>query len=212
MTSHYADNLSQSIADAYLLFLANALTPPRLQHSLGVMQVMGELAEIYHLDRKQAMLAGLLHDTAKDLSVERQLALAEEAGMQFYHDCERHPVYLHAAVGAYVVSKDLNMTDELVLDAIAAHSDSGDKLDSNLRFRWCLQVADILAPINEWYGMKKLRQVVYTGRLEEAALLRCHWLLEYFEEVGVPIHPNLEKKHQMLAGQLQAAETCFKRW
>jgi HD superfamily phosphohydrolase YqeK len=32
------------------------------------MQVMSELAEIYALDRTQALVAGLLHDAAKDLS------------------------------------------------------------------------------------------------------------------------------------------------
>lgn len=204
--------LSKSIADEYLPFLTSVLTPARLKHSLDVMRVMGELAEVYDLDRTQALLAGLLHDAAKDLSAECQLNLAKEAQIRFQHDCERHPVYLHALVGAYIVSKELGITDDLVLVAIVAHSDSIEKVDSDLRFQWCLQAADILAPISEWHGMKKLRQVVYAGRLEEAALLRCHWLMEYFEKAGVPIHPNLEMKYQMLADRLQVAETLFERW
>lgn len=205
-------SLSESIADRHLPFLANALTAPRLQHSLGVMQVMDELAEIYDLDRTQALLAGLLHDAAKDLSVERQLALAEEAGIAFEYECERHPVYLHAPVGAYVVSQELGITDDLVLDAIATHSDSGDKVDADRRFQWCLQAADILAPISAWHGMQKFKSVVYAGQLPEAALLRCGWLLEYFETAGVPIHPNLEKKYQTLSGQLQVTSSFFERW
>jgi len=98
MTAHCTDTFSQSIVAEYIPFLVNVLTLSRLRHSLGVMQVMGELAEICHLDRTQALLAGLLRDAAKDLSVERQLALAEEAQIEFHHDCERHPVYLHAPV------------------------------------------------------------------------------------------------------------------
>ncbi|HTP08394.1 MAG TPA: bis(5'-nucleosyl)-tetraphosphatase (symmetrical) YqeK [Anaerolineae bacterium] len=211
MTIRYTDNVPQSIADEYFPFLANMLTPPRLQHSFGVMQVMGELAEIYHLDRKRAMRAGLLHDAAKDLNVEDQLALAEEAGIQFHHDCERHPVYLHAAVGAYVVAKGLNITDGLVLDAIASHSDSGDKLDSDVRFQWCLQAADILAPVSAWHGMKKLQKVVYAGQLEEAALLRCVWLKEYFQQANIPIHPNLELKYQALTARLTVLDHFCER-
>ena len=52
--------LPKSISDKYLPFLASVLTRPRLQHSLGVMRVMGELTEIYDLDPTQALLAGLL--------------------------------------------------------------------------------------------------------------------------------------------------------
>ncbi len=203
---------SQSIVDEYLPFLTSTLTPARLQHSLGVMQVMRELAEVYDLDRTQALLAGLLHDAAKDLSVEHQLALAEEAQIEFRYECERHPVYLHAPVGAYVVAKELGITDDLVLDAISAHSDGGDKVESDLRFQWCLQAADLLAPVSAWQGMKKFKEVVYAGRLNEAALLRCGWLFEYFEHAGVPIHPNLEQKFQMLSDQLQVAESFYERW
>ncbi len=205
-------NLSQSIADEYLPFLTSVLAPARLQHSLGVMQVMSELAEVYELDHAQALLAGLLHDAAKDMSVERQLTLAKEAQIKFQHECERHPVYLHAPVGAYVVSKELGVTDDLVLNAISAHSDGGDKADSDLRFQWCLQAADILVPVGEWPGMKKFKDVVYAGRLPEAALLRCRWLLEYFESAGVPIHPSLEKKFHTLSNQLQVADSFFQRW
>ena len=39
----------------YLPFLEEVLTQRRLDHSLGVMQVMGELAEVYDLDREKAM-------------------------------------------------------------------------------------------------------------------------------------------------------------
>jgi predicted HD superfamily hydrolase involved in NAD metabolism len=212
MTTHSVDTLDQSIIDKYRPFLASVLTPPRLQHSLGVMQVMGELAGIYHLDREQALLAGLLHDAAKDLSIERQLALAAEARIEFHHECERHPVYLHAPVGAYVVARDLGVTDEQVLNAIATHSDSGDRLESDVCFQWCLQAADILAPVSEWRGIRKFKEIVYAGRLSEAALLRSGWLLEYFERAGVPIHPNLERKFQSLLDQLQVAESFFERW
>ena len=58
----------------YLPFLELNLTPARLRHSIGVMHVMTELAEIYSLDLAQAQTAGLLHDAAKDLEPEQQLA------------------------------------------------------------------------------------------------------------------------------------------
>lgn len=39
--------------EQYLAFLEGRLAPSRFQHSLGVMQVMAELAPIYALDPAQ---------------------------------------------------------------------------------------------------------------------------------------------------------------
>jgi hypothetical protein len=56
-----------------LPFLERLLTRSRLQHSLGVMEVMADLAAIYGLDREPAVTAGLLHDAARDLAPKAQL-------------------------------------------------------------------------------------------------------------------------------------------
>jgi predicted HD superfamily hydrolase involved in NAD metabolism len=131
----------------YLVFLESVLTPERLQHSLGVKYVMQELAGIYSLDAEQAELAGLLHDAAKDMESSRQMALAEEAGVDIRHPCEWHPFYLHGPVGAYVVSRQLGVGDPTVLMAIAMHTwcgEGGGGLDFPLL--WCLRFADLLEP------------------------------------------------------------------
>jgi len=198
--------------DRYLPFLRSLLTPSRLQHSLGVMQVMAELTPIYSLDRAQAMTAGLLHDSARDLSSEYQLALVEEAGIELLDPCEQHPVYLHALVGAYLVAKELGITDRLILDAIAAHSYAGNGHNIDAPLSRCLRFADILAPIQEWKGMKKLRSVVYARRTDKAALLQCGWLIEYFQEQRVPVHPNLARQYQALVSKLAITESFFDRW
>ncbi len=195
-----------------LQFLKQVLTPARLEHSLGVMRVMGELAEIYTLDATQAMTAGSLHDAAKDLSPEQQLALAEEAGVHFFDPCERHPVYLHAPASAYLISRELKIMDTLILDAISAHSYSLDGARSETDFSRCLRAADVLAPSRQWLGMKKLKSVVYSGHIEQAALLQTGWLLEYFGEIGVPIHPVLQKTFQVLSTKLRVTDSFFERW
>jgi predicted HD superfamily hydrolase involved in NAD metabolism len=203
-----------------LAFLEPLLTPPRLRHSVGVMQVMGELAGVYALDHAAAMAAGLLHDAAKDLAPERQLALAEEAGIAFVHPCERHPVYLHAPVSACVVATGLGVSDAPILEAIAAHSFSGrgalDEAPLGASFEapltWCLRFADILAPTREWKGMQKFRSVVYAGRMAEAALLQSGWLVEYFPEIGVPIHPQIVRNVEVLSAELGVDEAFFERW
>jgi len=218
---HTAIALSQHPRDSHLSnevhidhclpFLKSLLTPPRLQHSLGVMWVMAELSPIYSLDRVQAMTAGLLHDAARDLSHEEQLALAEEAGIELRDPCERHPVYLHALVGAYLVSRELGITDRLILDAIASHSYAGNGYNFNTPLSLCLRFADILAPSQEWKGMTKLRSVIYARRIDEATLLHCRWVIEYFQGHRIPVHPNLTKQYQTLLSKLAVTEVFFER-
>ena len=204
--------ISEKYHEQYLGFLENILSPVRLQHSVGVMQVMKELSPIYCLDPEQAMTTGLLHDAAKDLRHEQQLALAEEAKLEFRDPCERLPIYLHAPVGAYLVAKELKVTDQRVLDAIAAHSFSDGLSDINAPLSQCLRFADLLAPISEWKGMNKFKSVVYSGNAEESHLLQCGWLMEFFQENQTPVHPNVFRDYQTLSKKLGVSESFFERW
>lgn len=194
-----------------LPFLKRTLSPQRLQHSLGVMQVMLDLADIYQLDERQAEQAGLLHDVAKELSHEESLALVEAGQVSLYHPCERHPVYLHALVGAFWVSTELGLVDEAVCDAIAAHSNGGSGRNFHAPLSRCLRIADLLAPVKAWLGMPKLRHVVYAGRLEEATLLQSVWLIEYFQQTDIPIHPHVEQTVVELSAKLQVEAGFFAR-
>lgn len=202
----------ETLLERYLPFLEGLLTPSRLQHSLGVTDVMGDLAAIYSLDRGRAMTAGLLHDAARDLEPEAQLALVEEAGIAFLYPCERHPIYLHALAGAHLVSRVLEISDERILDAIAAHSYAGRGDRSHGLLSRCLRSADLVASRLEWNGRERLKRVVYGGRIEEAALLQCGWLIEYLQEQGVPVHPNLVNQFEALSAELGVTESFLTRW
>jgi len=77
--------------DQYLPFLKHVLTSKRLEHSLHVRLVMGELAKVYGLVQKQALVAGLLHDAAKDLDESEWKKLVAEVLMP------RFPVFCTSA-------------------------------------------------------------------------------------------------------------------
>ena len=53
------------------------LKPKRFAHTMGVMATARELAEIHGESEILAQRAGLLHDNAKSLSLERMLELAD---------------------------------------------------------------------------------------------------------------------------------------
>lgn len=196
----------------YVTFLACRLTPSRLQHCIGVMRLMQELAAVYSLDPVQAGATGLLHDAAKDMPLAAQMAVAEKAGLVFKHPCEQLPIYLHARASALVAAQELEIADPAVLDAIAAHSYSLDGAGSESTLAWCLRSADLLAPVKEWHGMNKLRSTVFAGKLDEAVLLQCGWLTEYLNERNIPVHPILTSQFETLSTRLQVDGAFFERW
>ena len=203
--------------DHYLSFLTQVLTPKRLQHSIGVMQVMEELAEVYALDRDTAVLVGLLHDAAKDLAPAQQTALMRESGIELHHACESDwGLYLHGPAGAYLIRKQLGISDALILDAIAMHTYFGGGKNFDAPINWCLRFSDILEPNRDWRdvrllrrGVRKLREIVYAGRLDEGALLQTGWLIEWFEEEGKPVHPNMERVYHELSAKLEVPPDFF---
>jgi predicted HD superfamily hydrolase involved in NAD metabolism len=200
----------------YLPFLEQVLTPKRLQHSLGVMQVMSELAEVYGLDRDLALTTGLLHDAAKDLDEARAMALVEEAGIEIRCPADAdYNLYLHGPVCAYFVYKELGVTDRLLLDAITTHTYyDGPNFDDPLC--WCLRFSDILEPNRDWRDVKwlctaaiKLHDLAFAGRIEEAALLQVRQVVAWFEEAGAPVHPNMYKVRRELSARLKVDHTFF---
>ncbi len=183
----------------YLPFLQSVLTPTRLKHSLGVMQVMEELAPVYGLDSDQAQTIGLLHDAGKDLPQEQIKVLIHEGKIQINHPSDTNYVlYLHGPVGAYFVQKSLGIDEPMVLGAIAAHTFYGDGPYFEHTMTWCLRFADILEPNRDWEKESilrdctiQLRKYAYDGQMAAGKYLQADSLIRWFESKGYPVHPNL---------------------
>jgi predicted HD superfamily hydrolase involved in NAD metabolism len=191
--------LYQTLVARYTPFLEQVLTPGRLRHSLGVMQVMGELAPVYALDPEKALVTGLLHDAAKDLPPERVQQIVDEAGIIIHEPAdENYLLYLHGPVGEYFVHQQLGITDRVILDAIRLHTYYGVGEDFHSIFDWCLRFADILEPNRNWAdarplreGTPRLRQLVYSGQWIEGAFVHLEMIIKNFEDTGMPVHSNM---------------------
>jgi predicted HD superfamily hydrolase involved in NAD metabolism len=186
--------------DDYIAFAEHQLTPQRFKHSLGVMQVMSELATIYNLNRTTAMTAGILHDIAKEFTPDHLLKLARENKIPFRSEYDKIPLFLHGPVGACYIAQQLGISDSLILDAISRHSYFGDGVALLPSFCWCLRFADILEPSRDWEGLKsQLKPFVYSGEIRKAAHLLMRWIIPFHESVSLPVHPNIRRLVQELS-------------
>jgi len=202
-----------ALLDRRLSRLETYLSPQRLRHSMGVMETMGALVDVYGLDREPAITAGLLHDIAKELPVERQIALVREAGIAIRRPCERHPMYLHGPVSAYLARVEFGVSDAAVLDAIHTHATySPDPFPpATSLLEWGLRLADLAEPGREFSGLHKLRALTFSGRLWEAALLQSQWIIEHFEAIGIAVHPYLLQTRNAISAELGISDDFFAR-
>lgn len=185
----------------YERYLKKRLSTQRFEHSLGVMNTMEELSAVYNLNQDQAMLAGLLHDAAKELPPNKWMSLVSQ-DEQLLRDSQLYDYhrYLHGPVGAIVIQADLQIEDEEVRGAIVTHGYYGPWETFNRPLSWCLRMADILEPGRDWRDNRwlkdlvtPLREATYDGQLREAALMITRRLIVWYEAEGVAVHPNIPR-------------------
>lgn len=160
---------------------------------------MAELADIYSLDRQKAETIGLLHDAAKDLSKEQIKFYVIEGHIQIQHECESDfSNYLHGPVGAYLVHKEFDITDQEIIDAIYVHTFCDCGRNFNNPLSWCMRFSDLIEPNRDWTkmgwldeGVKELRKVAFQGHMKAAALIHLNLVIKLFKTNSVTIHPNV---------------------
>lgn len=204
--------MNNLISSRYVPFLERVLTPSRLQHSLGVMQVMGELSKIYGLNEEKALTAGLLHDAAKNLPQEQIDDIVKAAGIEFHEPCEQeYTLYLHGPVGAFYVQRELSVTDPEILDAIYRHTWVGKIESFEPPLVWCLRFSDILEPYRKWDGntqiirdnIPRLRETVFAGQLKEAAFIHTEMIIQLLKNLKAPVHANCYRVYNELSSMFQ---------
>ncbi|RSK27920.1 HD domain-containing protein [Bacillus sp. HMF5848] len=131
------------------------LTDHRYQHTLGVVESAIELAQRYGVDEKQAELAAIFHDYAKYRSKKEMRKIVVEQQMDeqlLFHSSE----LLHAPVGAYLVEKEVGISDTSVLSAIKYHTSGRANMTM---LEKVIYVADYIEPGRQFPGVEEARDL-----------------------------------------------------
>lgn len=132
------------------------ISPKRFKHILGVTEVAGLLAAKYGANPQKARLAGLLHDCAKELSLEDMISYLERANMFVDHQMLSNGALLHGAAGAAMASLRYEIKDSEVLEAVRVHTTGkvGMTILDKVVF-----LADYIEPSRDFPGVEFLRQL-----------------------------------------------------
>ncbi len=160
--------------------LKKALKKERYEHSEGVAYTSAALAMRYDpLLVDKALLAGLLHDCAKYLSVPTMLRYCEAAGYDAGEKKFQNSGLLHAKAGAYLVREKYKITDPEIISAILWHTTG--RIDMTLLEK-ILFVSDFIEPNRTKIDadvQARIRQLAFTDidrAVYEVADQTCNYL------------------------------------
>lgn len=160
------------------------LTEKRYQHSLSVQDTAVHLASLYNAPIEKARIAGLVHDCAKDLSVDQLLKHAAQFDIIMDDLTKYQPELLHGVVGA-VLAKDLfDIEDIEIIDAIRYHTTGRSRMTTLDKI---IYLADFIEPSRDFEGVDILRKAALSD-LDKATLMALEHTIRYVMSKGKLLH------------------------
>ncbi|MBP7795460.1 MAG: nicotinate (nicotinamide) nucleotide adenylyltransferase [Elusimicrobiales bacterium] len=161
----------------------NIVTRERFDHILSTVKLAIKLAKQYEVDITKAFLSALLHDSAKDMSIKKQLSLIEKAGIKI-KDIEKikamAPNIIHQWASAAVAKKIFNIKDTEILSAISKHT-TGDKKMSLLDK--IIYVSDFASEKRSFKEAVEIREIAFKD-IENAFVKTRDYKREFVKKNG----------------------------
>ena len=165
--------------------LKKALDHQRYEHTLGVEKTAREMARCFGVDEEQAALAGLLHDCAKCMPLEKMIKAAK--GEAVDPVMKESKALMHAVAGRCVARDLYHVEDEAVLDAIRWHTTGRAYMTALDKI---IYLADMIEPNRKPYpGLEPLRALCMKD-LDQAMHTALQMSLRHVEEQGKTLHPD----------------------
>lgn len=158
----------------------------RYEHTLSVAYTAACLASLYGVDVEKALKAGLLHDCAKCLSVEKKFSLCEKYHIEITDMEKRNPSLLHAKLGAVLTKEKYGEEDQDILNAVCYHTTgrAGMSMLEKIIF-----VADYMEPgRNKAPDLPEIRRLAFSN-IDKAIVKILQDTLNYLEIKGGEIDP-----------------------
>lgn len=178
--------LSETRFEEIKVRLMTLLSPWRFRHTLGTIIEAEKLAAHYGADIKKARWAALLHDSAKEYSSDKKLALCKAWRVPLDDAMKAHIDITHSLLGAEVARREYLVTDPEILQAISRHTmgRAGMTLLDKI-----IMLADYIEPYREDYpSLAEIRRLAYTD-INRALILGLKYSFNDLKERGRDIHP-----------------------
>ncbi len=169
-----------------LIFLEENLSKKRYRHSVNVCRTAESLALHYGCDPEKAVLAGLLHDCARELTKPELVQFAVKAGLGAAEAAAEPKELLHGPAAVYLCRSLFNLNDGDILAAIRYHTTGRENMSLLEKI---IFLADFIEPERDFPGVAKLRRLAFRD-LRRALIAACDTTIRYILLKGMPIHTD----------------------
>ena len=165
--------------------LKKELDKQRFEHTLGVEETARRMARIFGEDEEKAALAGILHDCAKCMPLDKMVKAAKHAHVDGV--MKESKALMHAVAGMCVAEDVYNVHDEEVLSAIRWHTTGRADMT---RLEKIIYLADVIEPNRKPFpGIEELRKLCMED-LDGAMHMALKMSLEHVRQQGKTLHPD----------------------
>lgn len=169
--------------------LNSTLHEKRYLHTLGVAYLAASLAMCHGFSHRKALIAGLLHDCAKEIPEQELLSTCLELNLPVRETEKELPFLLHGVYGAYLAKQKYGIMEEEIINAIRNHTVGrpdmtaieqavflADYLESERRH-------ETVPPLDD------LRKLAFQS-MDQATILVLENTIHYFEATGKKMDPT----------------------
>ncbi len=153
----------------------------RLLHTLNVGLLSAKLAFDHGADCDKALIAGELHDCAKEIDMDEQRRLAIAVAGDLFVDDK----LLHSPAGAYMAREKFGIEDREILDAITYHTTGRGGMTVLDKI---VYLADKIEPSRTYTDLSEMRRIAPSD-LNGAVRLCLDSVNDKFKRKGRTIHP-----------------------
>lgn len=155
----------KKVIEQYKEYLKKNLSKKRYNHSLNVSESAVYLAKKYGADQDKALIAGLLHDIAKELPVDEQLKIVEKSPLDVCSIEKKSIPLFHAIAGAEMVQTVFGIEDREIIRAIRYHTVACGNMS---KLSVIIYLADLISADRDYKDVNKMRK--YADKSLEKAM------------------------------------------
>ncbi len=164
----------------------------RYEHTLGVAYTAAALAMHYGVDVNNTMIAGYLHDCAKNMSDDKKLSFCEKHNIMITEAERQNPSLLHAKVGSFMSMETYNVDDVDIINAILNHTTGRPEMSDLEKI---IFIADYIEPgRSSAPNLDQIRRTAFVD-LDRTMLMILHDTLEYLKTSELAIDQKTKRTY-----------------
>lgn len=175
-----SDDAANKVLD-FAIELYPILKKKRLLHTINTGLLSAHLALNNNADVDKALIAGVLHDCAKELSEEEQRDMAARRSGDTFTDFK----LLHSPAGATMAKEKFGIEDEEILNAITYHTTGRGGMTTIDKI---IYLADKIEPARTYTDLSLMRKTAETD-LDSAVRMCLKSVMGKFDKQGRKHHP-----------------------